>query len=182
MNRQTTSRREEILEAASQVVRAQGVAHLTLEGVAQEAGVSKGGLLYHFSNKEALITGMLDLYLERFEAQVAQTMAEIPEATRGRWLRAFVQVSFREGTEDPSLAASMLAAIVGNRDLLQRLRSHYLQWMERALAEGIPRETVLLVMQATDGLWYSDLLGMSLLNEEDRRQMLARLLQIIEER
>jgi AcrR family transcriptional regulator len=181
MNTQTTSRREDILEAASQVVRAQGVAHLTLEGVAQEAGVSKGGLLYHFSNKEALITGMLDLYLERFEAQVAQTMAELPEATRGRWLRAFIHVSFREGVEDPSLAASVLAAMVGNPDLLQRLRSHYILWMERALAEGIPRKTVLLVMQATDGLWYSDLLGMSLLDEEDRRQMMARLLQMIEE-
>lgn len=181
MNTQALSRREEILEAASQVVRAQGVAHLTLEGVAQEAGISKGGLLYHFSNKEALISGMLDLYLERFEAQVEQTMTELPEATRGRWLCAFIQVSFREGTEDPSLAASVLAAIVGNPNLLQRLRSHYSLWVERALAEGISRQAVLLVMQATDGLWYSDLLGMSLLDEEDRCQMLGQLLQMVEE-
>ena len=36
-----------------------GVAKLTLEAVAKEAGVSKGGLLYHFSNKEALIEGMI---------------------------------------------------------------------------------------------------------------------------
>jgi AcrR family transcriptional regulator len=181
MNSQTSSRREEILEAASQVVRAQGVAHLTLDGVAQAAGVSKGGLLYHFSNKEALITGMLDLYLARFEAQVAQAMTAIPESDRSRWLRAFIEVSFREGIEDPSLAASVLAAMVGNPDLLQRLRAQYAIWLERAMEENVRRDTALLVMQATDGLWYSDLLGMGLLDEEDRRQMMARLLQIIEE-
>ena len=50
--------RQKILAAASQIVQCKGVAKLTLEAVAKEAGVSKGGLLYHFSNK-ALIEGMI---------------------------------------------------------------------------------------------------------------------------
>jgi AcrR family transcriptional regulator len=180
MKTQTNNRREEILEAASQVVRTQGVAHLTLDGVAQAAGVSKGGLLYHFSTKEALISGMLDLYLARFEAQVERTLAEIPGSVRHRWLRAFIEVSFQEGTEDRSLAASMLAAIVGNRDLLQRLHSQYTAWLVRATEEGIRRDTALLVMQATDGHWYSELLGLDLLDEVDRRQLMVRLVDIVE--
>ncbi|MCR2379329.1 TetR/AcrR family transcriptional regulator, partial [Salmonella enterica] len=55
----TSITRQKILEAASQIVQCKGVAKLTLEAVAKEAGISKGGLLYHFANKEALIEGMI---------------------------------------------------------------------------------------------------------------------------
>ncbi|WP_415841676.1 TetR/AcrR family transcriptional regulator, partial [Paenibacillus macerans] len=53
------SKRNAILQAAAKVARESGVEHLTLDAVAQEAGVSKGGLLYHFPNKEELISGMV---------------------------------------------------------------------------------------------------------------------------
>ena len=60
--------RAALLDAASRIVQQRGVEHLTLELTAQEAGVSKGGLLYHFPSKEALIKGMIQSYLERFTA------------------------------------------------------------------------------------------------------------------
>ena len=47
--------REKLLQSASQVVVEKGVDALTLAAVAKQAGVSKGGLLYHFPNKNALI-------------------------------------------------------------------------------------------------------------------------------
>jgi AcrR family transcriptional regulator len=46
----------------------EGVSGMTLEAVAREAGVSKGGLLYHFPSKEALIGGMIGRLIDRFEA------------------------------------------------------------------------------------------------------------------
>ena len=49
------SARERILEAAERVITEVGAAHLTLDAVAQAAGVSKGGLLYHFPSKESLL-------------------------------------------------------------------------------------------------------------------------------
>ena len=36
-----------------------GVSAMTLEAVAREAGLSKGGLLYHFASKDELIAAML---------------------------------------------------------------------------------------------------------------------------
>lgn len=53
MNR--NSKRTTILQVACRLVRKLGASHLTLDAVAKEAGVSKGGLLYHFPTKEALI-------------------------------------------------------------------------------------------------------------------------------
>jgi AcrR family transcriptional regulator len=49
--RGSSSTRENILRAANLVVVEEGVSRMTLEAVAREAGVSKGGLLYHFPSK-----------------------------------------------------------------------------------------------------------------------------------
>lgn len=54
------SARERILDALQQILATEGVTAATLEAVAEEAGVSKGGLLYHFKSKEALFEGLLD--------------------------------------------------------------------------------------------------------------------------
>ena len=48
-----------ILTAAEQVVLERGVPALTLDAVAEAAGLSKGGLIYHFESKEALIRAMI---------------------------------------------------------------------------------------------------------------------------
>lgn len=47
--------RERILEAAERVIGDVGAARMTLDGVAHAAGVSKGGLPYHFPSKELLL-------------------------------------------------------------------------------------------------------------------------------
>lgn len=54
------SARESILRAAVTVLVRGGPTALTLEQVAQEAAISKGGLLYHFPGKEPLIAGLVD--------------------------------------------------------------------------------------------------------------------------
>src|SRR5690349_24403737 len=47
--------REEILEAARKVLLRSGIAAMTLEAVASEAGMSKTGLYYYFPSKDALV-------------------------------------------------------------------------------------------------------------------------------
>ena len=47
--------RKRLLDAAAVVVRRDGAQALTLDAVAAEAGVSKGGLLYHFKTKRELL-------------------------------------------------------------------------------------------------------------------------------
>ncbi len=47
--------REDILKAARAVLMRDGIAAVTLEAVAREAGMSKTGLYYYFASKEALV-------------------------------------------------------------------------------------------------------------------------------
>ena len=48
-----------LLDAASAVIRRDGAQALTLDAVAAEAGVSKGGLLYHFKSKRELLDALV---------------------------------------------------------------------------------------------------------------------------
>jgi AcrR family transcriptional regulator len=59
--------RERILFGAEEVVLRDGVAHLTLEAAANEAGISKGGILYHFGTRAALVAAMVERLSSRFD-------------------------------------------------------------------------------------------------------------------
>ena len=77
-----------IVEAAMRVLARQGYAHSSLMDIANEVGMSKGAVHYHFPTKEALIT------------QVLETACEaVAERTRKAWT----------GSENPLV--SMRAAI-----------------------------------------------------------------------
>src|SRR3712207_3868484 len=64
--------RETLLHAATQVILDRGVEALTLDAVAHQAGVSKGGLLYHFPNKNALVVGLGEQLIQEFEAALQE--------------------------------------------------------------------------------------------------------------
>jgi len=175
------SKREQLLQAASQSVLVDGVGHLTLDTVARTAGVSKGGLLYHFPTKEALISGMIERYLHNFEQRMEQARTDDHDQGPGRWLRAFVRTSFSDTPPDLSIAAAGMAALAANPALLQQLREHYQIWRQQATADGITPQTALLVIQATDGVWYGQLFGLAPPDNTARAQLIERLLQLIEE-
>ncbi|MBB3664022.1 MULTISPECIES: TetR/AcrR family transcriptional regulator [Prauserella salsuginis group] len=59
------SAREQVLDAYEDLLIEKGLAAVTLDAVAARADVSKGGLLYHFKSKEALLDGLIDRLLDR---------------------------------------------------------------------------------------------------------------------
>jgi len=59
--------RDRILDAAEGLICTGGIAGFTLDAVAHAAGLSKGGLLYHFSSKDSLISGLQHRMASRFE-------------------------------------------------------------------------------------------------------------------
>ncbi|WP_045234099.1 TetR/AcrR family transcriptional regulator, partial [Deinococcus pimensis] len=59
MSRAPDETRSKLLHAAARLIRDQGGARLTLDGVAEGARVSKGGLLHHYPTKDALVRGLV---------------------------------------------------------------------------------------------------------------------------
>jgi AcrR family transcriptional regulator len=71
----TGSAQDRILDAAEDLITTEGVSGFTLDAVAQAARVSKGGLLYHFSSKDSLISGLQ----RRMALRIADTLREAEE-------------------------------------------------------------------------------------------------------
>lgn len=173
------SKYDRLLDAAEMVARRDGSARLTLDAVAAEAGVSKGGLLYHFPSKEALIAAMVKRMLASFDEAHQRAMAGDP-AEPGRWTRAYVRTAV--DADGPSAedmtSAALLAVVAASPSLADPLRERYAQWRQRAACDGIAAEDAMIVSLAADGLWMADLLGFAAPAGEDRRRIIARLLQL----
>ena len=163
------SRREALLDAAIRVIRRDGAQKLTLDAVAAEAGVSKGGILYHFATKRALVDGLLERWLADFDRRLEASEDPLAEYVRCSDL----------SDEDPDVTASefgMLAGMIDDPRVLTAVRAFQEKWMARMLAGPIAPADAWLVRLAADGLWYADLLGLAAPQGDDRRAVLARLL------
>jgi AcrR family transcriptional regulator len=106
---QGANAREAILDAAEAVVIESGAGHLTLAAVAAKAGVSKGGLLYHFPSKEDLLKGMLDRLIQRFD-QARKEKAEGLKRKAGAQIKATI-LTYAEGdARKEKIGSALLAA------------------------------------------------------------------------
>ena len=162
------SRRTALLDAAIAVIRRDGAGALTLDAVAAEAGVSKGGVLYHFGSKRSLIDGLLECWLDDFEAQLSG------EDFAAAYVRASDLAA--AGQELHASEFGLLAALIEEPQVLEVARERHAAWMGRMLAGGMSPDDAWLVRLAADGLWYSDLLGIAPPAGDDRRRLIARLL------
>ena len=161
MSTQTT--RQQILHAAFALIRREGVARLTIEAVAQEAGLSKGGVLYHFRSKESLIQAMVASLVERFDADIETARREEPEGERGApggWLRAYIRSSAGPAEDDEDTVA-LLAAVSNDPRLLAPLQEQYARWQTQAEADGVDPALATVIRLALDGLWMADLFGLA---------------------
>jgi len=157
------SARAKLLDAASAVIRRDGAQPLTLDAVAAEAGVSKGGLLYHFASKRELLDALVDRWLDEFQRDI--------DAGED-FMRGYVRAS---GVMVDDFG--LLAALVADPQTLAAVRDRYAAWQDRVVTEGGDPVEATIARLAADGLWLADLLGLAPPRGELREQVLARLLE-----
>jgi AcrR family transcriptional regulator len=160
-----------ILDAANRIVLTQGVDHLTLEQVAAEAGISKGGLLYHFPSKEALIKGMINHYLERFTQDFNAAAGNAVDSA-GRWNRSYLTTTFADNQRVPRMSSGLLAAIATDPSLLAPLQERFREWVSLLDQDGIDPTTATIVRLVADGLWLVELFGLAAPDEAMKGKVL----------
>jgi len=67
-------RKTQIIEAALRKFSQIGTYNATLDDVAEEAGMSKGGIAYHFSSKDVLVKEVFKAFFERIFRRSKETM------------------------------------------------------------------------------------------------------------
>lgn len=175
------STREQIIDAALSVVREHGVGALTLDEAARLAGISKGGVLYHFKSKEALIQGMVMRLGERCE-ELQQRHYQRLSAGPNRWARAHVATSFdpEAPSSDPA-GCALLAAIATNPALLQSIEGTIDNAFRRLTEDSRDPSLALLVALAMDGLWLHRLVGSPVIDAARSGAIRARAMALLEE-
>ncbi len=170
------SRRESLLRAAVAVVAEHGYSALTLAAVGDAIGLSKGGVLYHFPTKEALVAALLEELSNGFDADQV-TAHDGDPLEPGAWTRAYVTASAMPPQDTSTHVASvaLLAAVGYDPTLLEPLQERYTAWVERIDDDGLPGVDAHVVRLAADGLWAADLFGLAPPGPELRARIHARL-------
>ncbi|QBP40254.1 TetR/AcrR family transcriptional regulator [Paenisporosarcina antarctica] len=168
------TRKIEILLAASKIVSERGIFNLTLEATAAEAGISKGGLLYHFPSKEALVKGMVEHLAENYREKIATKVEESLEE-KGKWTKSYVDVTFNNPYQNKNMHAGLLAAKAVNEELLDPIRELYTKWQKEIENDGIDPVKATIIRLATDGIWLSELFDIHHIGEEKKEIIFQRL-------
>lgn len=166
--------REAILEAAIELVEAKGAGAMTLDAVAAQAGVSKGGLMHHFKSKDALLTALIEQVTDTFERERQESVARLVANVGGEaaheveFISAYLDRAFAGLGVNNQGAMALFAAAVHQPALLQPVRDYFLRRREETLQHSRSPKAALAVMMLADGIWLFDALGIPEFNGELR--------------
>jgi AcrR family transcriptional regulator len=136
----------QLLDAAERVFVRQGYQGATLDGIAAEAGFTKGAVYWHFKNKEALFLELLAEGMSRNAgdaAEILDLLAEKPErldAVLGEWFDRFDARSNvpllglemdLESRRNPSFAVLLDEVVVKQRKAICQILERYFEVVER---------------------------------------------------
>ncbi len=170
--------RQQLLDVAARLANEQGMAAVTLDAVSGASGVSKGGLLHHFPTKHALLDALFESLLERFDVDIDERMRDDP-ISHGRFTRAYLRAvaELKDRPEDSSHWAQVTIALLAE----PRLRARWREWVQTRAEEYVGTDSSLdaqIVRLAADGLWLADMLASHDTGEADRRNLVARLIEL----
>lgn len=168
------SKRTVILDAAVEVIESDGITGVTFDSVAAAAGITRGGIIYHFPSHEALVAAIHEHMARRWEDQLEAACGKpAAQATATERLVAYIS----------------MAAIPATRAEVQTiLDSHHTEnqdiW-DQVLQRWAPRpqptdgHAYTLALLAADGLWLNDVIGSTRIAPEQRSDAAERIIDLI---
>ncbi|MFD5214663.1 TetR/AcrR family transcriptional regulator [Microbacterium sp. NPDC058345] len=155
--------RERVMDAYESILIDEGDRAATLDAVARAAGVSKGGLLYHFASKDELAAGLV-ARLEALTDDDLLRMQASPEGPVAYYVRTSVM---EDDALDRALIATSRLAQGGSVVATAGLREVRHRWAE-AIRPHVRDDAALdLVMLLSDGLYFNNSLAFDPAHPED---------------
>ena len=140
--------RDKVLVAYCELLH-EGERSATLEAIAARAGVSKGGLLYHFSSKEELGEALL----ARFDEALKDDLEEMAAAPQGP-SRHYVRTSWTVGSDlDLVYGAVYRLAHAAWQPAVAALERAHTGWLELIRDEAVDQHAAEAIMLIGEGLY-----------------------------
>lgn len=147
--------RESVLDAFEAILIEDGERSATMDATARAAGVSKGGLLYHFGSKDALERGVI----ERLDLLVSDDITQMSSAPDGP-ISYFLRSSIMQNDPlDRAILATSRLAQGGNAAASTALREVRERWGEALRPHTRDAASLDLVMLVSDGLYFNNALA-----------------------
>lgn len=169
--------KDAILEAAESIVTEYGAAHMTLDAVAQRCGISKGGLIYNFPTKEALIHGMLARHMQRMDDLRQQARLDFAGQDANE-LMVEIAVALALPACGGRLHSALLAVIANEPSLMHQFRDDSRARFQQVMALSSSFDRAAILFFAALGLHFHDLLELPLVTDSQRTQLHNRLLEL----
>lgn len=154
--------KEKLLYAAAKIISEKSSSKLTLDEVAKEANISKGGLLHHFKTKESLIEEIGRLAIKKWEA-LFKTCFEKESDGKGRFMRAYIRSSLdfdcmgEELLFSKKIWIALISELFENPSLIKIFMESELANEELMAQEQLEPEVINVIRIAVDGLMLSEL-------------------------
>ncbi|MBS7790915.1 TetR/AcrR family transcriptional regulator [Roseococcus sp. SDR] len=149
MGRRPSINRDQVLALAERIVAERGAAALTIEAVAQAAGISKGGVQSCFGTKEAMIGAMLDRWFQDYAIGLA---AELDgQESLAAHMAAHLALSLDATDDSPARGAALLAALLQHPEQLHAVRAWYAERFAGLFEAGAAGRALRLALLAIEG-------------------------------
>jgi len=172
--------KRKILEAAAEIAREAGPGNLALDAVAAKAGVSKGGLLYHFPSKNKLLEAVVEVFLRSFE----EMLFERQRAKQNRpdsLLEAYLDLFVEDHDRKRPPPSGLLAALAENPDFFAPVRCSERQFLDRVRDNASDPAMALIVFLAIQGMRNMNLLNLDVMTDEEFQEAVAKLKSILDD-
>jgi AcrR family transcriptional regulator len=146
--------RRALLDNAANIAAEQGLVKVTLEAVAKASNVTKGGLLHHFPNKNALLDALIEDLLKQLDRKIDEIMERDP-VNYGRFTRAYVRVTLEDEQPKASDPWSPLWALIMSEPGLQKTWAEWLQHRLEIHKKTDSSPMLEIVRLAADGAFFS---------------------------
>lgn len=166
--------RSQLLEATALVTAERGLAAVTLDEVARRAGVSKGGLLHHFSTRQILLTAMYEELLNKL-AEIIRQYMDTDTQPSGKFTRAYVMAITGNGDDADANRNLFHGSPVSMMAMDPILSPVWASWIRSRLDEAPPEDRSVkagIIRLAADGIWVDDYAATSALTPEERQKAL----------
>lgn len=168
--------RKAVIQAALMIITRDGPARLTMDAIAKESGISKGGVMHQFPTKDAVLRALLEHQIEYFSGFSSRFMAEQGKDYAQPQLAAQIAAARQALTDPQPVAFAILGALAQDPSLLSSTQTTNIRKMGDIRAEAADPDLALLQWLAAQGLALTTMFGMSPFDEAERERLFQRLL------
>lgn len=109
------ARRDQIITAATTVIATEGYAQASIARIAEQIGIAKSVVLYHFKTKNDIIEAVVAAIFTAGAAIIVPAVAETASGSAGERLAAYIRANVRFIDQNRTAAIAMLEILTGYR-------------------------------------------------------------------